>query len=416
MSDLSLLPQNKTPWETAQSLTSAEQHPLPTGLLAALWDPWRCEPQRLSSLAADLSVDIWDDAWPDEKKRSVIAAAPAMHRLKGTEEGIRRHVAVVDAELRQVVVPPQGVHLAPPLSAAQWDAYLRQMPQLRLKFGPERGRRNAGVFLDVAAWDVEPLTINDGPKLYGRKAVLRRNGVDTPLEVATVVTTDEARSAVDFETVHLPGDAGGALVLDIDAWDVAAIEAEAARARPYTFALDRSYRHDDSELSLSTLQPGFDPLDVRYERVSDVGHAGAALALDVDGYDVNAFVVDLGGQMLADRLYLHDPAVAVPLMAGFSFWDQSRWDMPDFHADALVHVPQHLPPRMMAFDLGGWGETAATIEDNARAERARDAIVVSKAFRDKVFITFQTKRPRTLGDGLRLDGSTTLGGLVAATI
>lgn len=52
-------------------------------------DPATCPAELLPWLAAEFSVDAWDDAWPTATKRAVIAAAPEVHRLKGTRRAVR---------------------------------------------------------------------------------------------------------------------------------------------------------------------------------------------------------------------------------------------------------------------------------------------------------------------------------------
>lgn len=43
-------------------------------------------------LAWALSVDVWDDEWPEARKRGVIAASVEVHRRKGTVGSVRRAV------------------------------------------------------------------------------------------------------------------------------------------------------------------------------------------------------------------------------------------------------------------------------------------------------------------------------------
>jgi phage tail P2-like protein len=67
-----------------------------------LWNPWRCPSALLPYLAWALSVDIWDDDWSEDRKRKVIAAAPMVHRLKGTRGAVRRALDAFDLESRIV--------------------------------------------------------------------------------------------------------------------------------------------------------------------------------------------------------------------------------------------------------------------------------------------------------------------------
>ncbi|PIE13830.1 MAG: phage tail protein I [Rhodobacterales bacterium] len=79
-----LLPNNATDLERAAAETifkRLDELPL---LIDALWTPAGCPVDLLPYLAWALSVDVWDDRWPEQVKRDVIAAAPQVHRKKGT--------------------------------------------------------------------------------------------------------------------------------------------------------------------------------------------------------------------------------------------------------------------------------------------------------------------------------------------
>lgn len=71
-------------------------------VIATIWDPWACPAALLPWLAWALSVDVWDPAWSEAKKRKVIAASPLVHRLKGTVGAIKRALAAFDVDARIV--------------------------------------------------------------------------------------------------------------------------------------------------------------------------------------------------------------------------------------------------------------------------------------------------------------------------
>lgn len=54
-----------------------------------IWSAERAPEAFLPWLAWSLSVDDWDDAWPPDRKRAVIASAVEVHRHKGTLQSIR---------------------------------------------------------------------------------------------------------------------------------------------------------------------------------------------------------------------------------------------------------------------------------------------------------------------------------------
>jgi len=87
-----LLPPSATPTERKLATVNAKACDLPVDVLRTLWNPHTCPVWRLPSLAAERSVDRWDEKWPEATKRKVIANAPFVHRHKGTVGAIRRAV------------------------------------------------------------------------------------------------------------------------------------------------------------------------------------------------------------------------------------------------------------------------------------------------------------------------------------
>jgi phage tail P2-like protein len=86
-----LLPVGSSPLEIAAAAACAklENIPLP---LRELWDPLACPLPFLPYLAWALSVDRWDESWPEATKRRVIQSAWFIHSHKGTISAIRRVV------------------------------------------------------------------------------------------------------------------------------------------------------------------------------------------------------------------------------------------------------------------------------------------------------------------------------------
>lgn len=96
MTDRSLLPPSATALARAITESAAPLGALP---VSRLWDPWACPAAALPALAWALSVDEWDDAWPEEVKRQVCADALPTHARKGTVDSVRqvlRSVGLID--------------------------------------------------------------------------------------------------------------------------------------------------------------------------------------------------------------------------------------------------------------------------------------------------------------------------------
>lgn len=64
-------------------------------IISKLWNPHECPLAFLPHLAWAVSVDVWEDEWPEAVKRDVIAASPIVHRLKGTRGSVERALAAL---------------------------------------------------------------------------------------------------------------------------------------------------------------------------------------------------------------------------------------------------------------------------------------------------------------------------------
>jgi phage tail P2-like protein len=86
-----LLPSNATQLErlAAQALAQIERVPVP---IRDLISPTRCPAALLPYLAWAMSVDRWEEAWPEATKRQVIASSYYVHAHKGTIGSLRRVV------------------------------------------------------------------------------------------------------------------------------------------------------------------------------------------------------------------------------------------------------------------------------------------------------------------------------------
>ena len=91
MSNVRLLPVGSSPLELAAAKACAELTRVPVPL-RQLWNPQTCPARLLPYLAWALSVDRWDERWPEATKRNVVAVANFVHRHKGTISALRRVV------------------------------------------------------------------------------------------------------------------------------------------------------------------------------------------------------------------------------------------------------------------------------------------------------------------------------------
>lgn len=94
-----ILPHEATPLEKALfCIELAALAEIDPSIVGTVWSPYACPKALLPWLAWAVSVDVWDDAWSEAKKRKVIAAAPGVHRIKGTVAAVKRALSAFDIE------------------------------------------------------------------------------------------------------------------------------------------------------------------------------------------------------------------------------------------------------------------------------------------------------------------------------
>ncbi len=89
MSSGSLLPANASALERSLDTLAEKSTALPVAI-KTLWDPFSCPITHLPWLAWAVSVDEWNDDWPELIKRQVVQDAFEVHRFKGTPYAVQK--------------------------------------------------------------------------------------------------------------------------------------------------------------------------------------------------------------------------------------------------------------------------------------------------------------------------------------
>lgn len=421
-----LLPPNNVPLERAISgPTGRLDHDIPVPI-DTLLDAWNCPAEYLPWLAWHMSLDLWDWEWDEFKRRSVIDKAIVLARSKGTAGGMMKHCEVVDTEVTQLITQPQGLFCSSVLSKDEYDDWLRTMPQIRVYLANEEGSSQGLQFLTdyETLREGEPsdgffdngfyLGFDAGRSLYGRAARLWDRGVETPLIMWDLNTETTQEDAI-IERVSIPGKAAALSMFMGGFLDHGHIDTVESSARIATYEQTTTYEHSASELSMTTVKTGLTPVDVRSERISDKGVAGSELfygrylvgreALSGQLTPQMFLAADDAAWMMYDRIVLHDPDRAAPRVEAWSFLDTSRFGFSDFTAKAVIDLQDTMHPR--AFTTEGFLTQGFYLidEDTRKQERARRAVRVSKAVRDRILTTHKLTRPMRISDGIPLSGS-----------
>ena len=413
-----LLPPNATKLEKAiAGPTGRIDNAIPVPI-DKLLNADECPAAYLPWLAWHMSLDLWDWRWDETKRRAVIARAVELNRMKGTAHAIRTYCNIMDSEAVQIVVPPQEFYIGNPLTKAEWDIWIHQMTEIRIKLIEGEGvASHDSWFIQDSTSTLSNLQFgwvghsflldDDGPILYGRRIIKRINGVDYPLQIVERTTYVHDSETIDVERVHIPGKSTDGFFLDNDYIGTEFLDVQELEPKIVTLRLDGTYVHETSTLGLTTVWPSLKPQSPRYERNSDTRPAGDFAYLDdffigaedvyetspLGTYPLGIIPHNRAGDMLADRIFMIDPSVAAPMMEGMSFIGVSRLGMPAFRAEVMVDLLEKDRGGMIFVDDGFVNHSIIGTLDETLIDRACYAIRASKAIRDKIMVSFAPLRP-----------------------
>lgn len=415
-----LLPSNRSGWETAMSTVSAERRALPAEIVASVWNPNTCPVDLLGRLANGLSVDVWDDAWPETKKRQVCRDAFKLHRLKTTPAGIKAHVALTGAEVKRVIRPPASGFLYAAMTDDQRKAWLDAMPQIRLYPFFHRSIAKSRQFHSAINrrqfHGVGHLRKSRGRNLLGRRATYFDQGVETEIIY-------EASDGEAFERVYITG-RRARLWHGRGYAGTGFLTASKAGENVVTVRLDHS-------IGFAAIGRGATPITVRPQRVAEGRIAPAARSFfgrfhsyptgrDSGGLETEpgstlegvGLGLNVGKRfmktshaplMIYDRISLHDPSRIGARRKTRSFHGHGRFGIADFTAELRIHVPMMRHRRRS----GQWHKAGYRKAANmAPLHKAIEAVRVSKAFRDTVLIDTATFGPVKFSGALQFGAFT----------
>jgi len=419
-----LLPDNATPFEIALSAAMKRLLEVPVPL-EVLWNPELCPEDLLPILAWSMSMELWREDWPVERKRYVCRKSIYWHQLKGTEAGIAAYLDLADAPLIKAIVPPQAPYWGHTETPAERQAYLDQFSQLRLypfreakpAFGPE------DFYWDHNFLDNDYLEPDDAGAFIGVNAYLWDQGAspvasgeETKLRWFETKTTVNGLEVTTSEQVAMPGEAGVASFFWDDGYFGAdhytAEDLEPRAAKLVAFDRSEAATISSTEGFVRTVSPSFTPVDWTPEYVAETGVASVDdFYLHGDFWGEGYWLPDDAALRLYKRFYLFDEGRVSSQADGADgfYWGHFRWGMPPYHAELITDITLEFSQREY-FHGVDYIDHAYLTDDERMRQRVEDAcraVVASKSRRDKILIDTETVRPATWADGIPLDGSTT---------
>jgi hypothetical protein len=380
-----LLPPNASPFEQAMGLTLASRFPLPVHLVSDVLNPDRCPAHLLGYLAFSLSIDLWDESWPETRKRSVCRNAFQLHRLKGTLAGIKAHVALTGAEVVKTVRPPTKLFLTGGMTAEQREAWLQSLPQIRLYPYFERTVASRRVYFPRT----RPLFLHQcylrpsrGPQLSRTRVTYWDRGQETDLAYE--------QPSADVLRLVVPHEAKGPF---LGAAYLRRLFLRRSVAREGVVTLRTS-----GDIGGFAAARGLDPVSIEPTRIAETHTLARVQAAFGNMAGKRFLLASKAPRHMFDRVSLNDPTRVAARRKGRVFLGHARLGSSPFQAELTIAIPPRISPlRFRRFH--GKGFLLAT--DRGPVTRAIQAIGVSKAARDTILVSTTTHRRVSFNDGLR---------------
>jgi phage tail P2-like protein len=385
-----LLPPNSTPWELAQSLTSAARRPLPTDIPRLVWNPDLCPEEFLPYLAWGLGLEIWRDDWPEEKKRAVIKRVWLLKRRKTTLQGIRDYVELAGGEIVKAVRPNDRMWWVPAMSAVERAAIDARLPEIRIFPQPPVAEAGSDqIFFNVSFWGDGARYPDDAKRSWLDRAVYVDEDGERPVAItglngnavddSYVIQRRASATAKAFYGQAQFGEGRFRIPSDADRHVIAISPTEGA----LTFSVPS----------------GLIPTAVRPEPKAEIVAAPVYKAFHWPSFFNASFRIPSDARdHLYDSLRFMDPTKIGAHGRPMSFWSWSRSGIPAFSAELTLRAPTPKP----LWQFGPfWGQGFWAATDLSLLWDALEAIRVSQAARDDITVSLQLYREVTFSGGLR---------------
>lgn len=429
-----LLPPNSTKLERALSI--------PTGRLTDIDTPiedvWRyntCPTDILPWLAWAMSVDFWDNTWPEDRKRYIIRMSFELHRKKGTLYGISAYLRFADCFMRKAIVPPDKAYASRNMTTDERAAWLARFSQIRVYSYRDRGSQMFGAHVG-SGFKLGGLYTSDSvgrtrffpyrtsaAERWGDRAFLwdkgshdLATGEETPLRWVERTATVKNEIVYDYNEVLIPGVGIGSFFCETTSNHKGKIFPTdgTANSRIVTLKAEREQQTNIEALVMRTVYPALEPIYVFPDHVAERGQSYRGIHMfagmrgrwrDPDTKQLKPIKCFLKGYVpettaplrLYERYYLHDPErLPDRRMADRIFAGKFRLGLPAFNAVMSVEVQSKRPRKQFSGFVWGFVSDGK----GSRLKQARSAIQKSMAYRDKILMKTQLHRTVTTADGI----------------
>lgn len=394
-----LLPRNATVPERAAAALGEIVHRLDDPV-ATMFDPWRCPVEALPFLAWAARVPLWDERWPETKKRAVLAESPELNSVKGTTYAISRYVEIMDGRAVHFMLPPSGIYLEAGPDEAADTIWRERFAEIRIYDRPGA---------DVIAWDFLGEAFAGGEDDAGlflapyaprpkRRAELHDGGAVDELELVETRVHHDGGATRIVETLFGSGvDQGGFYAGEACLGDA---------LLPTSEVLFLTLVDGEAQT-----RPGIDAvlLSDRPERVVVSGIADDFLLGD-GALDIGCLMTSAADRMIYESMRVFDAARSAGVRpAGFCLDDEDLFSLPANHM--LVDIDASFPIGFEAAFYDSFESDYLMPDDGAHRRRLFAAAASANPTSDRTLASTALHRPIRFSDGLPF-GSFAFGAMI----
>ncbi len=335
MSDVSLLPRNASPFERALEQGMAQRiEQLDAEAPARFHRPATLPEAHLPFLAWEVDVPLWLN-FSEAERRALIAQSPDLHRLAGTLTGARRLASWAGGTVVRAVTRRNRAFAGATLSAAEREAWLQRLPELRIYTFRQRGQAHATAHLLGRVHPARRFAVPSTARArFAERATWVRNSIETDLTVWTLESNAQQTRATTTRRVAAPGTAR-------EGWRFAGrvLRTSSAASRLYTLSETSNIQSEAWSLSARML-PVPDNLNPVTVGMDDVAQPGIGNA---QRYSCSI----LRGQQLTpstarDRLYrrarLADSSIPPAARGRGAYMTRGRLSPPAWRAELKTEI------------------------------------------------------------------------------
>ena len=138
-------------------------------LIQDQWDPFAISEHNLPYLGWAMGANLWESSWSTSTKRVWTAQQFQFKALRGTPEAFKMALEPSNYDVTDMIRPSQGFWASPDMTTDEWNAWIKQMPELRIFYAKREGKRGVDEFFcDYEdAFSLGDLTPVPVPGTYG---------------------------------------------------------------------------------------------------------------------------------------------------------------------------------------------------------------------------------------------------------